>query len=290
MIERALEVENWILKTAPPARVLPFEIRDQWAKEYWESSVPSFMEQRKYDFKPLCLTPPFYGRTNNKVIEIGKLLKLSYQEGKRRPLALDRRWSNWYRPHFDERPDVLLDYYPHGECEKVFTARESFEIPDWDLSYLIHLLPRHDYRERAEKILNTWRHGKNYISVHRRDLEGSCHVHARCSDVELETSTCLQKRDPSEVCSVDLRLHACDMEYDMVPNPQGLPIVLFTDGQVPAKDATFPHIFNTSDFFVEMWLMVNSQTHWGNPRSTVDAVVASWREGRGMEPKQCYPL
>ncbi|KAL3926560.1 MAG: hypothetical protein SGBAC_013427 [Bacillariaceae sp.] len=289
MIQRALQVEDWILETAPSAKPPSFDQRRQLAKESLLDFVPIFHHQRKYDPKPLCLTPPFYGRTNNKVIEIGKLLKLSYQEGKNRRLALDRRWSNWYPQFFDERADVLLDYYPHGECEKTFTAREAFEIPDWDLSYLIHLLPRHDFRERVEKILNTWQHGQNYISVHRRDLEGSCHVHARCSDVELETSTCLQKRDPIEVCSAELRLQACDMEYNTVPNPEGLPIVLFTDGQVPAKDGTFPHMFNTTDFFVEMWLMVKSKTHWGNPRSTVDAVVSSWRKGRGMEPKECYP-
>ncbi|CAJ1946055.1 unnamed protein product [Cylindrotheca closterium] len=289
MIQRAIQVEDWILDTTPSSKAPSSDQRLQLAKEYLQDLTPFFLQQRRHAAKPLCLTPPFYGRTNNKVIEIGKLLKLSYQEGKHRALALDRRWSNWYRPHFDERDDVLLDYYPHGECEKTFTAREAFEITDWDLSYLIHLLPRHDYRERAEKIINTWQHGNNYISVHRRDLEGSCHVHAKCSDVELETSTCLQKRDPTEICSAELRLRACDMEYNMVPNPEGLPIVLFTDGQVPAKDGTFPHMFNTTDFFVEMWLMVKSKTHWGNPRSTVDAVVSSWREGREMEPKECYP-
>mmetsp|Transcript_42901 Transcript_42901/g.103797 ORF Transcript_42901/g.103797 Transcript_42901/m.103797 type:complete len:750 (-) Transcript_42901:2900-5149(-) len=249
MIQKAIQVEDWIFETTPSTKAPSSEQRRQLANEFWQDSLPNFLQQRRFDPKPLCLTPPFYGRTNNKVIEIGKLLKLSYQEGKHRALALDRRWSNWYRPQFDERTDVLLDYYPHGECEKTFTAREAFEIPDWDLSYLVHLLPRQDYRDRAEKILNTWQHGKNYISVHRRDLEGSCHVHAKCSDVELETSTCLQKRDPTEVCSAELRLRACDMEYSMVPNPEGLPIVLFTDGQVPAKDSTFPHMFNTTDFF-----------------------------------------
>jgi hypothetical protein len=261
--------------------------RKQTAMERMER-LPEFLTQRNYDPMPYCLRPPFYGRTNNKVIEVGKLLKISHNEGKGRALGLDRRWSNWYRQHFDDRPDVLLDYHPHGECQKTYTAKEAFEIPDWNLSYLSNLLPAKVHQDAAEAILRRWPHGDTYISVHRRDLEGSCHVHARCSDVDLVNLTCYQERDSKEQCSADLRLQACNMEYKLVPNPEGLPIVLFTDDQVPALDATFPHKFNATHFFVEMWLMVKSRTHWGNPRSTVDSVVANWRQGKGMEPNKCY--
>jgi hypothetical protein len=284
MVSRAVSVEQFLLEETSSSSS---SIRKQTALERMER-LPEFLTQRTYDPFPYCLRPPFYGRTNNKVIQVGKLLKITHNEGKGRALGLDRRWSNWYRQHFDHRPDVLLDYYPHGECQKTYTAEEAFSIPDWDLSYLSNLLPAKTYQDAAEAIIRRWPHGDTYISVHRRDLEGSCHAHARCSDVDLVNLTCYQERDPKEQCSVDLRLQACNMEYKLVPNPEGLPVVLFTDGQVPALDATFPHKFNATDFFVEMWLMVKSKTHWGNPRSTVDMVVQHWRQRKGMEPNECY--
>eukprot|EP00980_Cylindrotheca_fusiformis_P013659 scaffold3515_cov126-Cylindrotheca_fusiformis.AAC.8 len=288
MISKAVEVEQFLL--LQEGEEMHNILQNQALKRIVPISLPgAFLRTRAFEPMPFCLKPPFYGRTNNKVIEVGKLLRHSHHEGKNRAVGLDKRWSKWYRTHFDDRPDVILDYYPHGECYGTYNAKEAFELGDWDLSYLSNLLPAKEFRDAAESIIeHQWPHGDTYISVHRRDLEGSCHAHARCSSVDLVNLTCYEPRDPQERCSVELRLQACNMEYNLVPNPDSLPIVLFTDGQVPALDNTFPHKFNTTDFFVEMWLMVKSKTHWGNPRSTVDAVVSSWRQGKGMEPKECY--
>lgn len=246
------------------------------------------------ELKPLCLIAPFYGGTSNNVIEVGKLLGRLDKEGKHRKLGLDKFLSRWYESHFDMRPDVLLDYYPNGECEHAYMSQDAFHLDDdWDLTYLRYLTPSLEHRQTAEAIIKSWPHGNNYISVHRRDLEGTCHLSARCpKNRRLRKSkgrACVEPRDPTEACSVELRLKACDIEYSMVDNPKNLPIILFTDRQVPEKDHTFPRIFNeTYPMFVEMWLMTQSQTHWGNPRSTVDAVVSSWREGMGLEPRPCY--
>ncbi|CAJ1963454.1 unnamed protein product [Cylindrotheca closterium] len=248
------------------------------------------------ELKPYCLKAPFYGGTSNNVIEVGKLLRILNDEGKHRKLGLDKHWTQWYKSHFDERPDVLFDYYPDGgDCEQAYIAQDAFFLGDndWDLSYIRHLTPSSEHRDTAEAIIKSWPHGRNYISVHRRDLEGTCHISARCPLNRKERKgtgrKCVEQRDPNEACSVELRLQACDMEYSMVDNPKNLPVILFTDRQVPDKDSTFPQIFNeTAPMFVEMWLMAQSQTHWGNPRSSVDAVVSSWRNGMGLEPKPCY--
>jgi hypothetical protein len=73
---------------------------------------------------------------------------------------------------------------------------------------------------------------------------------------------------------------------------QSLQVVLFTDGQVPDLDNTFPNIFNESThLMVEMWIMTLSDVHSGNPQSTVDGVVNLWRKGRGkgvVHPEECY--
>mmetsp|Transcript_46044 Transcript_46044/g.111510 ORF Transcript_46044/g.111510 Transcript_46044/m.111510 type:complete len:326 (-) Transcript_46044:197-1174(-) len=244
--------------------------------------------------KPFCLTGPFYGGTGNNVMEVGKLLRHLDEEGKHRKLGLDKFWTKWYKSHFDARPEVLFDYFPDGgDCEQTFEAQEAFFFGDWDLSYLKHLTPSLQHRQTAEAIIKSWPHGNNYVSVHRRHLDGTCHISARCPlnrpERKSKNRKCVEHRDPKEACSVDIRLQACDMEYNKVDNPKNLPVILFTDRQVPELDATFPQIFNTTThMFVEMWLMTQSHTHWGNPRSTVDLVVSSWRRGMGMEPRQCY--
>ena len=300
--KRQNEIRNWYLQSLANRAVTVESIlllgrNTRQKKEYKQlamdrmEKLPDFLPKRNYNPLPICLRSPFYGRTNNRVISIAKMLKLNQKEGKGRKLGLDRRWSRFYHEHFDHRSDVLLNYNPHGECQYTLTGEEAFSSNDWELSILSTFLPHQKHRDAAEKILREWPYGNEYISVHRRDLEGSCRVHARCSDVNLETLECLQvrKNDTSDTCTADVRLRACDMEYKFVDNPEGLPVVLFTDGQVSALDNTFANRFNASShFFVEMWLMVRSKVHYGNPRSTVDEVVANWRHGRGMEPKECY--
>jgi len=237
--------------------------------------------------KPLCLVAPFFGQTSNNILTIGKLLKLVHEEGKNRTVGLDTEWTKWYQLHFDPRSDVILSYLPSGDCEKTYDGKSAFLSPGWDVTHLVDFLPKAKYIREAESILQSWPHGKDFISVHRRDLDGTCTFFAKCA--KMKKKKCMYQRDPKLKCSAEMRLQACKYEHDTIPNPLGLPIVLFTDGQVPEKDNTFPLRFNSStSLLVEMWLMVNSRVHWGNPRSTLDITVASWRHGLGMEPKACY--
>ena len=64
-------------------------------------------------------------------------------------------------------------------------------------------------------------------------------------------------------------------------------IVLFTDGISPKHDRTFSHRDN-QPFPEQMWSMTLSETHFGNPISSIDYVVAHWRAGRDTRPRPCY--
>lgn len=292
MVGLSILVYSKIVSINKEAREWSLVVESQSDVDRTASDVIDYSATRQVNetLKPLCLTTPFYGQTNNRVIEIGKMLHMVAEEGQGRKVALDNWWSEWYEEHFDPRHDIVLEY--EGECDRSFDAREAFFVNGWDLSFLGNLLPRLDYRQAAEEILQTWPHGDNYISVHRRNLDGTCHFFAKCPQARLtrkKERKCTKERDPEEECSAEIRLRSCDLEYQDVANPNDIPVILFTDRQVPEKDATFPVIFNaTTHLFVEMLLMAKSRVHWGNPRSTVDIIVASWRRGIGMEPRQCY--
>ena len=63
-------------------------------------------------------------------------------------------------------------------------------------------------------------------------------------------------------------------------------IVLFTDGLDAKQDNTFA---NRDQHPVEqqMWGMVLSERHFGNPLSSIDYVVAHWRNDT-VEPTTCF--
>lgn len=247
---------------------------------------------------PFCLREPFFERTNNRIVSVAKMIMMSRKEGKQRPVSLDPTWSAWYLDHFDERDDVILNYSSHRECHRVFAGIQAFNYWDWDLGVLgDSLWPRQDYIDQAEAILKSWPYSRRFMSVHRRHLEGKCHLMSRCADDRIEWVNkthefCLEERKEDDRCPLDLRLQICDMDYAFIKerNPYDLPVVLFTDGQVPSLDDTFPYRFNvsTSHLFVEMWLMARSTTHWSNPVSSVDAIVAAWRQWKNVEPKCNY--
>ena len=64
-------------------------------------------------------------------------------------------------------------------------------------------------------------------------------------------------------------------------------IVLFTDGDYPEFDNTFP-VIDDSPIQVAMWLMTLSDIHYGAVESTVDFVVSHWRKGKDTRPSVCF--
>ena len=66
-------------------------------------------------------------------------------------------------------------------------------------------------------------------------------------------------------------------------------IILFTDGQSKEYDAKFTHR-DKEPFQVQQVMMSMSDIHIGNPASSVDKVVGTWRWDRNKTtlPNDCY--
>jgi hypothetical protein len=143
------------------------------------------------------------------------------------------------------------------------------------------------------------------VSVHRRWLEGSCNRRARNGEV-----FCIRQQPQRDHHRHQLRQqpppipNMCNMTYKNVTDQlrqleqekdkeydsitKNAVVVLFTDGQVPALDNTFP-LRDENPFPVQLWMMALSNVHIGTPTSSVDHVVNHWRHGLRIEPSQCYP-
>jgi hypothetical protein len=286
------------------------------------------------DASVLCLTgEPMYGQTFNRIITVANTLAAAahdYPHHGPMRVGLDLEYSRWYDsflerpelvPNQEQRYETLLFYY-EGEC----TVKVGGELMYWKFgenavqSQRLHtLLPKLKFRRQAEQVLQQWRaaallahQDTTLVTVHRRNLDGKCqsiaynNVYSLChGNRTSHGGSGPMITDPpryGQLATLDQRVAVCDWDHNMILNDlkeQGnnhgqVSIMLLTDGQVPALDRTFPRIGNFS-FPVEAWLMALSDVHYGNPFSTVDYVVYTWRRDvlgkdlHTMRPSTCYP-
>lgn len=217
----------------------------------------------------ICLTEN-YGGHSNKILQLANLLEEARTSQQK--VGLNSRWSKWYRGFFDPRDDVLLDY--RGNCSSSITASTAHKMQSYNRikPELMELVPKLEIRQEAEKAIPD----EPFISVHRRWLEGQCHMRANVAN-----HFCVSKKG--------VRVeNTCDITYSDILNPFGHKVVLFTDGQQRKFDSTFPHVDDHS-FHVQMWMMTLSTVHYGNPVSSVDMAINHWRKGREMRPTECFP-
>jgi hypothetical protein len=287
------------------------------------------------DARVLCLTgeQTMYGQTFNRIITVANTLAAAahdYPHHGPMRVGLDLNYSRWY-DSFLERPELVqnkeghsyetLLFYYEGEC----TVKVTGEIMYWKFGEnavqsqrLPTLLPKLKFRRQAEQVLQQWRSSSTrdtvVVTVHRRNLDGKCQsiAHNNLYSMCHGNRTSHGGNGPTiftdpprygQLATVDQRMAICEWDYATILKDlkeQGnddhgqVSILLLTDGQVPALDRTFPQIGNYS-FPVEAWLMVLSDIHYGNPFSTVDYVVYSWRRDvlgkdlNTMRPSTCYP-
>ncbi len=84
----------------------------------------------------------------------------------------------------------------------------------------------------------------------------------------------------------------CDYRRNVVMQAYNIPehheLLLLSDGQNQEFDDTY-FFKDTSWFPVQLWMMVLSPKHVGNPKSSVDFLISCWKENLGkpnsMEPK-----
>lgn len=245
----------------------------------------------------------------------------------------------YYVPSEDGKDATVCHYkYVAEEVFRNFLQRNWYV--DSRVQHLQTLIPKHSIRQHAMSYLRKFQppthnsddgsNSKHAIitTVHRRNFENKCHriVQNRkmvlCFD--LRTGN-LKTTSFNFFSSVDL-VNYCNLNYTMIQsdfrdnNNDSIQntVLLCTDRQVPKYDKTFPHIVSITPenphenkkidksimVVTEAWIMTLSDIHYGNPMSTVDAVVSVWRNNphifpeplshphdphpREMRPMACY--
>ena len=74
-------------------------------------------------------------------------------------------------------------------------------------------------------------------------------------------------------------------------NETGIPVIFFTgDGKIEYdKHKNFEKV-DHHPFEIQLWMMVLSKLHYGNPMSSIDYLIYHWRylRGKQTEPTECY--
>jgi hypothetical protein len=238
-------------------------------------------------------------------------------------------WTERYLEFFDPRHEILFNYT--GTCHfKLQAKRIHYSYPKHKPNMqLMQLTPKVQVRQAAEAAIQdyieiwrrqqppqeqlappqslttskttTIRSSYPFLSVHRRWLEGSCHIR---SDIPgenfcINTNHKIRVQDTCEIVYSNITDDYYRRYYQQPsPSPSHQrdedkpfimpPVLLFTDGQKPELDQTFP-FRDSHPFAVQLWMMTLSPIHYGNPVSSVDHVVNHWRQGEGMEPASCFP-
>ena len=222
-----------------------------------------------------CMVGPLYGGTSNQILSItwaqkqarekGKFLRLSQVSAE--PQKLTRAWGEFFDE--DAFPMMLRDGKDDERCA---------ERVRYDHAYLHGFLVdpagitppplRREVRERVKP-------GKEEVTVHGRSLDGECALFGFLCVLPIA-------QDVQDVCD-----YSQARVRELFGIPEGTALRLFTDGQDPAMASTY-EIVDTRPFPEQLWAMVVSPLHIGNPKSSMDFMISRWRQGRGIEPAACY--
>ena len=256
--------------------------------------------------EPVCVVPRFWGQNFNRVIQTANFLEMAAEQDVDLMMSEDA-WGKWFNTWFD-RGDLSqpLGFVSRHHCQrmrKYFPQKAHFHRNFTDgIPNLTRLLPKQSIRQEAESVVrdmlkHNFTNATSFVSVHRRSMDRSnvtdeqCHGLANQGDV---LNYCLGRNSTAEE-----RGRYCTIQYDDVMDDlrkrdaefnttfSSLPVVLFTDGQSPHLDNTFPYI-DDHNLMVQSWMMTLSAVHYGNPLSSMDYVLTHWRKGRGMRPSACY--
>ena len=253
--------------------------------------------------KVLCLSGDPYGRTMNQYLQLTTILHQLGINGTTVVAFKNPLFTSFYNTWFEPRDDIIVNYDNDAHCDAEYdavTLHYMYFADKWkQVAYQFQtLMPKTSIKEQAERAIQEYAGPSNLpvTTVHRRDLEGACVLFAENKNLV----TCPNIKSTFEMSSDEYK-DACLIDYPIIVNAtQGTTVVLYTDGQVPALDGTFP-IISKHAFPIQAWMMAISNVHYGNPFSTVDLVVYFWRmalaEMNGsdrdrltMLPSACYKL
>lgn len=246
-----------------------------------------------------------YGDNCNRIVQVANMF-LSGEQYHHRVGLHGAAWNNWYNEWFDDESNVfsnrIVNMDKRSRCtDLVFSNNDALlRISLHAVNRpLMQFFPKRSIREQAEREVeklkqqhynNTTTTTKKLVSVHRRNMDGSCHKRAQMPGL----NWCQSENESivvQNVCNLTYHNITEQLRIQYNDDDDTVLIVLFTDGQVPELDNTFPvRVNDTIDFKVQLWMMVLSDVHFGIPMSSVDHVVNHWRQGREMHPKECYHI
>ena len=263
-----------------------------------------------------------YGRINNALIEFARILEIaaSRPDANLTVVVVPDIIKEYFPPDlFDYQPlsswvCVALDGPPpgvpvlhdtmaqifHWKSDSVFGAlQERAKLPWVDFHWFdgkvfsqILLRARNPIRARVDGIINA--HGRHYIAIHLRQLEGTCEKRAAnvANEPPLRTPVRITAQDlgrevtPADVCLVSDAYLAAALAKDRVP--RDWPILILHDGQ-EASVARVPQLIrrfgavdvNATEPLVAMLLLAKSSYLVGNPASTFSLDMADIRRASG---------
>ena len=232
-----------------------------------------------------CLEGMPYGRTGNQLLTIGYSLWNAKFLGLAGLQVLPSCMGDGRCPSFvlwSEQIEMGLDFVigASGTC---------VETKTWETMYLEQLNARGNkafvppkpiasIRSEAEKAAIKF-------SVHGRSFKGSCGC-LKCQHI------CPNKlaRSMYEMCDYSLGRVSTLLPFEIQEYKTPM---LFTDKQNSAVDSTYGAAIDDHHFIVQLWMMVLSDVHVGNPQSSIDYLVWLWKQtdappGWRMYPADCY--
>jgi hypothetical protein len=232
-------------------------------------------------------------------------------------LGLGPNFSQLYEAWFDNTPGDVLPYHfdvttrlnkwgnqPHN-CDEIYQPwdlfHSYFEGYSQDaLPFLTsHLLPKAIYRQEAQLEIGRFQNdlgGESLVTVHRDTIDNKCIEQAQqlkhilCPNYGVLSA--LESQDFLDICNTKYSSvweHLDQLSFRGKENPT---ILLFTDSKDPTLDEAFPHrilfrypekdfpssMAKTQSLPVSVWMMILSDSHFGNPMSIFDLVLYHWRK------------
>ena len=244
----------------------------------------------------VCLGRNFVGDDFNRVLQLTILLDENDK------VAINRKWAGWHREFFGGRPvrHGIKVFQLADICRQLVRPESLIDRYPFanGLPRLEHMIPSERIRQEAQdavaELLQQDQHNATtFISVHRRSMNRG--GQAECDRIAREGNarycvgphTSLADVDYAGYCTITYDKVLEDVRRQWTSNDPLPPIVLFTDGLIPELDETFPLVDNHT-YHVQTWMMTLSSIHYGNPMSSMDYVLAHWRQGRNMRPSSCY--
>ena len=202
-------------------------------------------------------------------------------------LGLDDGFMKIYQKLFDKRKDIVYAknckrmvsyiemFYSYGDSSKN-TNQRSGNIQ------LAHLVPKNSIRRQAESIVAN----NTFVSVHRSWVSGECYA-------LLNNKNCFCNISGTSPTGIANTAFYCGITEEHINgwNETGIPVIFFTgDGKIEYdKHKNFEKV-DHHPFEIQLWMMVLSKLHYGNPMSSIDYLIYHWRYFRGKqtEPTECY--